>query len=308
MLDVNHLSVTFDRYDQVLGRKKMPVVTDLTFSLKRGEIAAIIGHSGAGKSLLAAALLGLLPEHVLMGGSIMFQGEALNESRLNMLRGRDVTFVPQTISSLNPLKKIKAQLERTAFLAGVDPTMINETIAREMDCYALAADIGNQYPHQLSGGMLRRVLMMMATLGQPSLIIADEPTTGIHASLVSAILQYWRKRADQGTGILLITHDIEAALAIVDKLIVLYAGQTMEILTKDDFQTNRISHPYTRALKAALPGEVFANHPGRQPDCQTQERGCVYADRCVQRQAPCCLVEPDLKMLDKNKLVRCHDA
>ena len=154
--------------------------------------------------------------------------------------------------------------------------------------YGLADEVADLYPFELSGGMARRVLLLTALMRQPRLIIADEPTPGMDLALAKQAMQDFRTFADDGNGVLLITHDLELALEVADRIVVFYAGTTVEEAKVTDFvDETLLRHPYTRALHEALPGRGFAALPGTQPYVKDLPAGCPFAPRCADRREAC---------------------
>ena len=154
--------------------------------------------------------------------------------------------------------------------------------------YGLADEVADLYPFELSGGMARRVLLLTALMRQPRLIIADEPTPGMDLALAKQAMQDFRTFADDGNGVLLITHDLELALEVADRIVVFYAGTTVEEAKVTDFADETLlRHPYTRALYEALPGRGFAALPGTQPYVKDLPAGCPFAPRCADRREAC---------------------
>ena len=154
--------------------------------------------------------------------------------------------------------------------------------------YGLADEVADLYPFELSGGMARRVLLLTALMWQPRLIIADEPTPGMDLALAKQAMSDFRTFADDGNGVLLITHDLELALEVADRIVVFYAGTTVEEAKVTDFADETLlRHPYTRALYEALPGRGFAALPGTQPYVKDLPAGCPFAPRCADRREAC---------------------
>ena len=280
LLEIRDLAIAFDRYDTGLRRVRLEVVTALDLHVAPGELVAVVGSSGSGKSLLAHAVLGLLPSNAVEAGSLHFDGRPLDEARRRTLRGREIALAPQSVGHLDPTTRVGRQTGRAARLAGRD-----DPEAATRDAYAareLPTGTARRYPHQVSGGMARRVLAATATIGHPRLLIADEPTPGLHASVVAETVRGLRATADAGAAVVLITHDLEAALTVADRVAVFYAGTTVEELPATAFRrgTSDLHHPYTRALWDALPRNGFTPLAGAQPSPDALPEGCVFADRC----------------------------
>jgi peptide/nickel transport system ATP-binding protein len=307
MLDIHNLSIWFSRYTFGLRKKEGCVVRALDLSIAAGQVMAVIGQSGAGKSLLAHALLGILPRNARVEGSIFFKGEALTSARLSHIRGRQIALIPQSITSLNPLLRVGDQVARAAQLSGIStknvPQIVHEAFAR----YLLPQEVAAWYPFQLSGGMARRVLTATATVGRADLILADEPTSGLDPVTASEALGHLRELADAGKAVLLITHDIEAALQVADMVTVFCGGITVEVARADDFRRGRLRHPYTRALWAAHPANDFIGTRMRAIDWTSPSDACSFQPCCHDHEAGCCRSIPELKRADEG-WVRCHHA
>lgn len=268
---------------------------------------AVIGQSGAGKSLLAHALLGILPGNARVEGRITFQGEPLTRERLKNLRGRRIALIPQSVTSLNPLLRVGVQVARAARLSGIDKKDIPATVRNAFSRYLLHDEVVNWFPFQLSGGMARRVLTATATVGKADLILADEPTSGLDPVAIREALGHLRELADIGKAVLLITHDIEAALKVADVVTVFCAGSTVEVARAEDFkEPDKLRHPYTRALWAALPANDFIS--AGLPLVRTSPAdGCSFHHCCNNQNSDCCRSVPELKSANEG-WVRCHHA
>lgn len=273
LLEVEKLTVSFVQYEAGLRQREIQVIHDLNLTVASGEIMVVVGASGSGKSLLAHAILGILPSNARVSGSIRYLGEKLTPKRQALLRGREIALIPQSINHLDPLMRVGNQVR----------SMIHKKNARQtqrkiFERYHLAQRHERLFPFQLSGGMARRVLVATAVVGGPRLIIADEPTPGLHPAVVEETLKHLRGLADKGCGIVMITHDIETALKIADKIAVFYAGTTLEVAPVGDFieDGSLLRHPYTKALWRALPQNEFIPIPGFQPVPSELPRGCVF--------------------------------
>lgn len=307
MLSVQNLSVTFIMYDQGLAQKRLTVITDLNLTVQAGEVVAVVGASGSGKSLLAHAVLGILPANAEVSGTITFQGEPLTPERSDTLRGRSIALVPQSIGYLDPLMQVGAQVERAAQLNGLSKQAARLVVDRTFKRYDLKSDTKQLYPFQVSGGMARRVLVSTAAVGQAELVIADEPTPGLHPDVVTETLNHLKELAAEGKGVILITHDIEAALQVADRVTVFYAGTTVEITDAKKFYSGTLYHPYTQALWRSLPQNEFIPVPGHQPSPESLPVGCLFSDRCPWVTAECEAARPPLRQIEA-ALVRCIHA
>ena len=282
VLEVKDMSISFTQYGRGLKQRIVPVIRDLSIAVEEGQIVAVVGSSGSGKSLLAHGILNLLPYNSHMWGDVYFLGSLLTPKRAEQVRGKEIVLVPQGVNYLDPLMQVGPQIRK----GRKDP----ESRARSravLERYGLGAETERLYPFELSGGMARRVLIATAAMESPKLIIADEPTPGLDARSAQRVLSHFRELADGGAGVLLITHDLELALTIADRVSVFYAGVTVEEAAAADFTDGRLRHPYTRALWDALPQNGFRPMPGTQPGPGEAEEGCPFAPRCLRRTAAC---------------------
>ena len=262
ILEVENLSISFQQYEAGFKQKNLKVISSLHVTLEEGEILAVVGASGSGKSLLAHAILGILPSSANISGTIKYGGEALSNEKQRALRGKEIALVPQSVNYLDPLMHVGKQV-RTAVKQGDAVVAQREVFER----YQLGQHVEDLYPFQLSGGMARRALLSTAIVSGAKVIIADEPTPGLDPVVIKEALNNLREFADNGCGVMLITHDIESALTIADKIAVFYAGTTVEVAPVENFAGNgeALRHPYSKALWRALPQNDFIPIPGSQP-------------------------------------------
>jgi len=309
MLDVKNLAVSFTMYDIGLVQRELTVISGLDLTVKRGEVVAVVGSSGSGKSLLAHAVLGILPANATVSGTMLFEGEPLTPAWQATLRGRTIALIPQSVGFLDPLMHVGKQVRRAAYLSGVPPQATANTQQTTFQRYGLAERVSRLFPFQISGGMARRVLTATAAVGNATLLIADEPTPGLHPDAVTETLNHLRQLADEGRGVILITHDIEAALRVADRVAVFYAGTTVEVANVADFQSDSraLRHPYTKALWRSLPQHDFAPIPGAQPMPDALPPGCLFAPRCPLVTSECTTARPAMRDL-RSGLVRCVHA
>ncbi|WP_289137840.1 ABC transporter ATP-binding protein [uncultured Brevibacillus sp.] len=304
LLEVQDLCVSFVQYTSCLRQSTLQVINNLSVSIYPGEIVAVVGSSGSGKSLLAHAVLGILPGNASFSGVISYDGQALSPKRQAELRGREIALIPQSVNYLDPLMRVGKQVQ-TSVHAGNPRSRQREVFER----YQLSPDVDKLFPFQLSGGMARRVLVSTALVSGARLVIADEPTPGLDDAAVAETLDYFRDLADQGCGVMLITHDIEAALKIADRIAVFYAGSTVEIAPVQDFagEGEALRHPYTKALWRALPQNGFEPMPGSQPLPHELPAGCVFQPRCRQATSECSTERPAMRTV-REGMVRCIHA
>ncbi len=296
-----------------------PIVEALSLSLKKGEILALVGESGCGKSLSGLAILRLLPRSiVLSGGKIIFKGQdlvPLPEEEMRKYRGRELAIIFQDpMVSLNPVFRVG---EQVAEVLQCHYGYSKEAALKRVE--ELFGEVGipapherlHAYPHELSGGMRQRVMIAMALAGEPALLIADEPTTALDVTIQAQILEllaYLRK--SRRLSILLITHDLGVVAELADQVAVMYAGRLVEVASCEDLY-ERPAHPYTRALLAALPRpgqrQLYAL-PGNVPPPGRRPPGCKFLDRCPQARSRCQEEEPSLELWAPNHWVRCFYA
>ncbi len=303
LLEVSDLSVSFRMYDGGLEQTQLPVISSLSLQVLPGEILAVAGSSGSGKSLLASAILGILPGNATVSGTLRFDGEPLTPERQAKLRGTEIALVPQSVAFLDPLMKVGAQVD------GHRKPRPTESRRKLFRRFGLPEQTERLYPFQLSGGMARRVLVSTALLTSARLIIADEPTPGMSLEQAKEALAMFRAMADEGRGVVLITHDIDLAFHIADRIAVFYAGTTVETAPAADFLQGpeALRHPYSKALWRALPQHEFRPIPGFQPYAGNLPRGCLFAPRCPYRTAECEEGIPPMQPVRDGE-VRCFHA
>lgn len=307
LLKVENISISFTQYVQGLKQRNLKVISDLSLEVSEGEIVAVLGSSGSGKSLLAHGILGILPENANLTGKMSFCGKNLDDELKEKLRGDEISLIPQSVNFLDPLMKVADQ----AIGEYNDNTEREEKRIKQrkiFEKYGLDEKVDDMYPFQLSGGMARRVLVSTALLSNPKLVIADEPTPGLDEKSLEETLNYLREMAKDNVGILLITHDIGAALKVADRIAIFYSGYVIEVCNIDDFSGTgeNLLHPYTRALYQALPENQFKLTEGHQPLHGELINGCPYFKRCNDPISCCKTVSPKLVNLGNNKKVRCN--
>lgn len=305
ILSVKDLGISFSQYTKGLRRRELEVITNLDIDLYEGEILAVVGSSGSGKSLLAHAILGILPDNATTEGNIIYKGKTLTLKDKEKLRGREIVFIPQSVNFLDPLMKVSKQVK----ISIENKEKANKRQRYIFNKYGLDKKVDNFYPFELSGGMARKVLLSTALVSDCKVIIADEPTPGLDEKSLNEALKDFRNIADSGCAILMITHDIEAALKIADKIAVFYAGTTLEIANVNDFKGDgkNLRHPYSKALFNALPQNGFKPIKGSQPMPNELPKGCLFQDRCECISEKCRLIRPNARMV-RDGMVRCLNA
>lgn len=307
ILKVEDLGLSFSQYTKGLKKRELTVITDLDLEIHEREILAVVGSSGSGKSLLAHAILGILPYNASARGKIIFQGQELSQADKERLRGREIVLIPQSVNYLDPLLPVGEQIaislkEKTK---GQREQIIDDILLR----YGLDPSVKKAYPFQLSGGMARKALLATALTSAAKVLVADEPTPGLDEASLQEVLKDFRGVSDNGAAVLMITHDIHAALKIADRIAIFYAGATLEIADAEDFENGgeKLRHPYTRALCKALPGETFEAIDGSQPLPNELPQGCLFSDRCKMATSECREQRPGYQEIRGGK-VRCIHA
>lgn len=300
LLEVSDLSVSFSMYDGALQQSRLQVISNLSMTVYPGEILAVAGSSGSGKSLLASAILGILPGNATVGGTMNYKGQPLTPERQAQLRGGEIALVPQSIAYLDPLMKVGKQVDGHR---KPKPTEKRKSIFRKLQ---LPQQTEGLYPFQLSGGMARRVLVSTALLADAKLVIADEPTPGMSLEQAKTALQMFRDMADAGCSVILITHDIDLAFDFADRIAVFYAGTTLETAPASHFRQGpeALHHPYSKALWNALPQNGFQPIAGTQPYAGSLPKGCLFAPRCPYAEELCRTEIPPMEKIGEGE-VRC---
>ncbi len=265
LLQVEHLGIGFTMYDEAAGllhprRVFKRVIHDLSIAVHAGEIVAVVGASGSGKTLLADAIMGIFEPNATVQGTIWFDGVQQDAAGLRSLRGHGLSYVPQGVAALDPTCKVGKQVAgwRSDVSTKAGRSERIEQVRHLFENYDLPEDTLEKYPFELSGGMARRVLLCCALMDDPRVIVADEPTPGLDLDLAIRALDDFRAFADQGGGVLLITHDIELALQVADRVAVFRDGTVIEETAVADFeQPDTLDHPFSRALWHALPEHDF---------------------------------------------------
>ncbi|AGJ85626.1 ABC transporter ATP-binding protein [Raoultella ornithinolytica] len=296
LITFRQLSVSF-----AAEKQRVRAVQEVSFAIHAGQTVGIVGESGCGKSVTAMALMGLLPPQAarIDSGEILFDGQDLLRLKANPmadLRGNQLAMIFQEpMTALNPVLTIGEQLcEPLIRHRGETPkaAWLHATRLISEVGLARADSLMNSYPHQLSGGMLQRVMIAMALSCQPKLLIADEPTTALDVTVQAQILRLLRDRAQsRRMAMLLITHDLGVIAQMAEQVVVMYAGRVVESGPTAEILRHP-QHPYTQGLIASrpVPGERrrrLYSIPGQVPDLAALPAGCAFADRCQRASAVC---------------------
>jgi peptide/nickel transport system ATP-binding protein len=293
-LKISHLSVEFQTEE---GR--VLAVDDVSFVHEKEETLALVGETGCGKSVIALAVMGLLPANAKITGEVLFSGKnllELGEKELAKVRGKELALILQNPSlALNPLMVIGRQISE---LYRVHEKMGKKTAAArtkellERMGFKEVAGHYDRFPFQFSEGMNQRVLIAAALALSPRVILADEPTKGLDDGLKEEITyELSAIKKEKKSALLLITHDLSAARRIGDRVAVMYAGEIVETAGVDDFFKDPL-HPYSRALLKSLPESGFVPVPGQAPSALSPPRGCKFHPRCADKMEICAESKP----------------
>ena len=329
------LAVRGLRVDYGTDRGPAQVLDGINLDVAAGEVVGLVGESGCGKTTLARAILGILPEGParIRGGEVRFKGTDLlrEDPRAvnDRVRGRAITFIPQDpFTSFSPVFPIETQImdlmkwKSPRAANGGGPASILGRYPRERyraDRVAVLETLRavqipeparalRRLPHEFSGGQRQRLMIAMALLPRPDLIIADEPTTALDVTIQAQILRLLRALVkERGVSVLFTTHDLGTAHEICDRIVVMYAGQEMEAAPTDAF-FGRPAHPYTRRLLASVPGPggELRDIPGEVPSLVAPPTGCRFHPRCDYATAECRELRPAPRLLAGDHGVRCH--
>jgi peptide/nickel transport system ATP-binding protein len=303
VLRVRGLSVGFRTEDGVVS-----AVDRVDLEVADGEVLAVVGESGCGKSVTAMSVAGLLPRTATVSGSVELDGVELigaDKRTLRSIRGREVAYIFQEpMTSLNPVFTVGRQIGEV--LRTHDRVSRSAARARSIELLRLVGIPSperrvDDYPHQLSGGMRQRVMIAMAVACDPKVLIADEPTTALDVTIQAGILDVLRELRERlGTSIVLITHDLGVVADLADRVAVMYAGRVVETAGVDELFADP-QHPYTAGLLAASPsaGRHAGSHrlneiPGLVPVLAEQPDACTFADRCSKATDTCTTTQPQL--------------
>ena len=299
------------------NKGKIRAVDDVSFQLGKSEVLGVVGESGSGKSTLGLSLIGLVPyPGRITKGRVLLNGQEvlkLPQAELRSLRGMGVCYVFQDpMTSLNPVKKIGDHFAE--MIQTHEPKVTKkealERAAKLLKDVGIQADRINDYPHQLSGGMRQRVMIALAITLNPSIVVADEPTTALDVIVQAKILDLLNKLRDSyGMALLLITHDLSIVMERSDRILVMYAGQIVEYAESKTLY-EQPQHPYTKGLLRSIPNIELADQKleaikGSPPDLLDMPEGCRFWPRCKVAFDRCKIEEPPLVETGSTHFVRC---
>lgn len=315
LLSIQDLSVHF-----FTDRGVVPSVNRVSYDIFEGETLGLVGESGCGKSVTAHSIIRLIPQPQgkIVNGRVMFRGEDLTSvsaERMREIRGNEIAMIFQEpMTSLNPVFTVGNQIVE-AITLHTDKDMDE---ARQL-AIAMLRKVGipspelriDEYPHQMSGGMKQRVMIAMALSCNPSLLIADEPTTALDVTIQAQILELIAElQRDSKMSVLMITHDLAIVAEVCDRVVVMYGSRIVEIAKVEDlFESPQ--HPYTQGLFSSIPDveqdqERLTPIPGFVPNPMNFPSGCKFHNRCSHKMDLCSQVEPDLKKIRDGHFAACH--
>ncbi len=310
LLEVRDLEISFRS-----SNKPVKVVSSLDFTIEEAQVFGLVGESGCGKSLTAHAVMGILPHNAYAEGKIIFQGNnllSLDRESMRRLRGKEISMIFQEpMTSLNPVLTIGYQIAEvlTTHMGVTNKEAFSQTVELLRAVKIPSPEIRiREYPHQMSGGMRQRVMIAMAIACNPSLLIADEPTTALDVTIQAQILELLRTlREQRKMAMLLITHDIGVIAENAAQAAIMYAGRIVELSSVRDLLADP-KHPYAIGLLESLPkrrGLALKPIPGTVPRPDRLPPGCKFSDRCTYMIPECTKEEPALREIRQGHFARC---
>lgn len=312
LLDIKHLSIHYKTDDGIVY-----AVDDLDLSLGYGETLGFVGETGAGKTTTALGIMQLVPNPPgkIVSGEIYLEGENLlekSEREMQDIRGSKIAMIFQDpMTSLNPVITVGEQI--------AEMIQLHESVTKEeslrkaeqmLETVGIRKERAKDYPHQFSGGMKQRVVIAIALACNPSLLIADEPTTALDVTIQAQVLDLMKNLKDKyKTSMIMITHDLGIVAEICDKVAIMYAGNAVEYADKRSLYLNPL-HPYTNGLFNSIPDldidqEELPVIKGLTPDPTNLPSGCAFHPRCPKAMAKCSLSKPPKIEVEKGHFVNC---
>ncbi len=312
LLEVKDLTVHYITDDGTVR-----AVNGITFDVAKGETIGLVGETGAGKTTTALSILNLVPNPPgkILGGEILFDGQntlTMNKNDLRKLRGAKISMIFQDpMTSLNPVMTVGDQIAEVIMLHNkITRANANVEAVKMLEMVGIQGERFGDFPHQFSGGMKQRVVIAIALACNPSLLIADEPTTALDVTIQAQVLELMAKlKSDLGTSMIMITHDLGVVAEVCDKVAIMYAGQIVEYGTLEDIFENT-KHPYTIGLFGSLPSmeeDVTRLKPimGLMPDPTNLPKGCAFSPRCPFAKPECSENAVNAEHLSDTHYVRC---
>lgn len=316
ILDIRNLKTYFFTAEGVVK-----AVDGLSYTVKKGECIGLVGESGCGKSVSSMSILRIIacPPGIIVGGQVYFKGRdlmKLSEKEMRDIRGNQISMIFQdATTSLNPVIKVGKQISETLRMhRGMDKAAAMEESVRLLKMVGIP-DPENRvenYPHEFSGGMQQRIMIAMALACNPSMVIADEPTTALDVTIQAQVLEIMDNlRKEYGTAVILITHNLGIVARYVDRVNVMYAGSIVESGLTDEIYANPM-HPYTKGLIGSVPrldkpkSEDLNIIPGLPPNLLDLPEGCPFAPRCEYAVDVCTKVKPKIREVAKDHFCACH--
>ena len=315
LLEVRNLSISFQTNSGVL-----PAIEDVSFTLRPGEILGVVGESGSGKTVTVSSLVGLLPDNArIESGRVLYRGKNLltfSDGDLEEVRGKEIAMVFQDpMTSLNPVMRVGRQITEALRIHGASRSNARERAVELLDLVGIPnpRQRFRQFPHELSGGMRQRVVIAVAIANQPSVLIADEPTTALDVTIQAQVLEVLAAGCGAtGASMILVTHDLGVIAEVADRVAVMYGGRIVETgRVETIFHQPR--HPYTMGLFTSLPRldgglEHLQPIPGVPPTLAARPTGCAFHTRCGLSggREPCRDQVPELMSLGGGQSGACH--
>ena len=292
-------------------------VNKVGFSMYKGETLGVVGETGAGKTTIALGILRLIPEPPgkIVHGSIQFEGKELlqlNHHEMRKIRGKKISMIFQDpMTALNPLDTVEEQIAEVIRLhENVSRGEAEKRALQMLEKVGIPMERGRDYPHQFSGGMRQRIVIAIALACRPDLLIADEPTTALDVTIQAQVLEMMNQmKQELGTSMMLITHDLGVVAHMCDRVMIVYAGEIVELGTLEQIYEDT-RHPYTIGLFGALPklngnSRRLVSIPGLMPDPTDLPSGCKFAPRCPKATEQCQNSLPPLVDIGGAHLLRC---
>lgn len=313
LLDIKDLTVHYITVDG-----NVHAVENLNLSLGAGETLGLVGETGAGKTTTVKSVMGILPDPPakIMGGEIFFEGENLlkkDAKAMRQIRGKKISMIFQDpMTSLNPVMTVTKQIVEVIRLHDkkISTVDANKKAWDMLETVGIKSERGSDFPHQFSGGMKQRVIIAMALACNPTLLIADEPTTALDVTIQAQVLELMKKLKTQyNTSMIMITHDLGIVAEICDNIGIMYAGEVVEYGSREHIFHNA-QHPYTKGLFACIPNMLDVETKlvpimGLTPDPTRMPKGCRFAPRCPSVTDKCREAPPKNYEIESGHLVKC---